>query len=135
MTSFCEITMSLQKVKGQFGGMCDLQRLQWIGIRVKGCDLLLEIKTHLKVTHVPELKSNLMHIHCDLTRWRHTQINFKPVLIFIGLAQLHFCFAHKNNYWVIIDCHTSVILHLGEDKILIYLIKTECWPNTSYFLI
>ena len=63
------------------------------------------------------------------------QINFKAVLIFIDLAQLHFCLAYKNIHWAFIDCHTPVILQLGEDKILIYLIKIEFWPNTSYFLI
>ena len=63
------------------------------------------------------------------------QINFKAVLIFIDRAQLHFWLAYKNSHWAITDCHTTVILQLGEDKILIYLIKIEFWPNTSYFLI
>ena len=74
------------------------------------------------------------------TSWPHRmmsnpQINFKAVLIFIDLVQLHFCLAYKNMHWAFIDCHTPVILQLGEDKILIYLIKIEFWPNTTYFLI
>ena len=53
-----------------------------------------------------------------------------------SLEQLYIVYQKfKNSHWVIIDCHTPVILQLGEDKILIYLIKTECWPNTSYSLI
>ena len=63
------------------------------------------------------------------------QINFKAVLIFIDLAQLYFCLAYRNSHWAFIDCHTPVTLQLGEDKILIYPIKIEFWPNTSYFLI
>ena len=61
------------------------------------------------------------------------QINFKAVLIFIDLAQLHFCLAYINSHWAFIDCHTPVILQLGEDKMLIYLIIIELWSNTSYF--
>ena len=63
------------------------------------------------------------------------QINFKAVLIFIELAQLHFCLAYQNCHWAFIDCHAPVILQLWEDKILIYPIKIEFWSNTSYFLI
>ena len=64
----------------------------------------------------------------------HPQINFKAVLSFIDLARLHFCSAHKSSHRVTIDCHTPVILQLGEDKLLKYLSKTECWPLPSYFL-
>ena len=102
---------------------------------VRGWDFLLEVNRQLKVTHAQELTSDLMQTHCDLTGWRHSQINFKSVLIFIDLAQLHFSLAYQNSHWAIIDHHTQVILQLGEDKILIYLIKKECWPNTSYFVI
>ena len=65
------------------------------------------------------------------------QINFKAVLIFVDLAQLHFwhCLAYKNSHWTFTNCDTPVILQMGDDKILIYLIKIEFWPNTSYFLI
>ena len=63
------------------------------------------------------------------------QINFKAVLTFTDLAQLQFCLASKNSHRVFIDCHAPVILQLGKDKILIYLIKIEFWPNTSCFLI
>ena len=76
-----------------------------------------------------------MQTNRDLTGWRHSQINFESVWIFIDLAQLQFCLACKNSHWAIIDCHTPVILQLGEDKILIYLIEIEFWPITSYFLI
>ena len=76
-----------------------------------------------------------MQTNCDLTWWRHNQINFESVWIFIDLAQLHFCLAYKNSHLAIIDCHTPVILQLGEDKILIYLSKRKFWPNTPYFLI
>ena len=56
-------------------------------------------------------------------------------MTFIDLAQLHFCLAYKNSHWAIIDRHTQVILQLGEDKILIYLINIEFRQNTSYFWI
>ena len=79
---------------------------------VRGLDFSLEVKMQLKVTHVPELTPDLMQTHCDLTGWCHTQINFKFVLIFIDLAQLHFCLAYKNSHWAIIYCLTSVILQL-----------------------
>ena len=102
---------------------------------VRGWDFSLEVKTQLKITHAQELTSDLMQTHHDLTAWRHSQINFKSVLIFIDLAQLHFCLAYKNSHWAIIDCHTPVILQLGEDQTLIYLIKREFWSSTSYFWI
>ena len=93
---------------------------------VRGWDFSLGVKTQLKVTHAPKLTSDLMQTHRDLIGRHHTQINFKAVLIFIDLAQLHFCLPYKNSHWIIIDCHTPVILQLVEDKILIYLIKSEC---------
>ena len=102
---------------------------------VRGWDILLEVKMQLKVTHAQELTSDLIKTHRDLTGWHHRQINFKSVFILIDLAQLHFCLTYQNSQWAIIDCHTPVILQLGEDKILIYLIKRECWPNNSYFII
>ena len=102
---------------------------------VRGWDFSLAVKTQLKVTHAPELASDLMQTHRDLTGWRHTQSNFEPVLIFIDLAQLHFCLDYKNSHWTIIDCHISVNLYLAKDKMLIYLINKECWPNTLFFLI
>ena len=46
-----------------------------------------------------------------------------------------FLLGSQNGHWALIDCHTPVILQLGKDKILIYLIKIEFWPNISYFLI
>ena len=52
-----------------------------------------------------------------------TPYNFKAVLIFIDLAQLHFCLAHKNSHRVIFDRRTSVNLQVVEDKMLIYLDK------------
>ena len=103
--------------------------------KVRGWDFSLEVKTHLEVTHAQELTYDLMQTNCDLTGWHHSQINLESVWIFIDLAQLHFCLAYKNSHWAIIDCHTPVILQLGEDKILIYLSKREFWPNTSYLLI
>ena len=39
---------------------------------VRGWDMRLEVKMQLKVTHAPELTSDLIHTHCDLTAWRHT---------------------------------------------------------------
>ena len=75
-----------------------------------------------------------MQTHCDLTAWHHTQINVKPDLVSIDLAQLDFCLAYKNSSRDGIDCHTQVILQLSEDKLSIYLMKRESWPNTSYFL-
>ena len=101
---------------------------------VRGWDFKLEVKMQLRFTHTPELTSGLMQTHCDLRGWCHTQMNFKPVLIFIDLAQLHFWLAYKNSQRVIIDCHTPVISQLGEDKVFIYLIKREYWPNTLYCL-
>ena len=74
-----------------------------------------------------------MQINRDLTGWHHSQINFKSVWIFIDLVQLHICLVYKSSHWAIIDCHTPVILQLGDDNILIYLTKREFWPNTSYF--
>ena len=85
--------------------------------------------------HAQEFTSDLIQTHRDLTGWRHKQIDFKSVLIFLDSAQVHFCSAYTNSHWAIIDCHTPVILQLGEDKILIYLSKREFWPNTSYVLI
>ena len=74
-----------------------------------------------------------LHLHA-YSSWHqkmsHPQINFKAVLIFDDLTQLHFCLAHKNSHRVIFDCHTQVILHLRGDKLLNYLIEKECWPNT-----
>ena len=98
-------------------------------------DFSLEVKTQLKVTHAQELPSDLMQTYRDLTGWRHSQISFKSVLVFLYLAQLHFCLSYKSSHWAIIDCHTPVILQLEEDKMLIYLSKREFWPSTSYFLI
>ena len=99
---------------------------------VRGWDFSLEVKTQLEVTHAQKLSSDLMQTNCDLTGWRHSQINFESVWIFIDLAQLHFCLAYKNSHWAIIDRNTPVILRLGENKILINLSKREFWP---YFLI
>ena len=62
------------------------------------------------------------------------KINFKPDLVFIDLVQPEFCLAYKNSSWDSIDCHTPVILQLGDDKLSIYLMKRESWPNASYFL-
>ena len=77
-----------------------------------------------------------MNTHRNLKEWRQTlPINFKAVLIFIDLAQLHFCLAYKNSHWAFSDCHTPVILQMGEDKVVIYQIKIEFWQNNSYFLI
>ena len=91
---------------------------------VRGWDFSLQVKTQLEVTHAQELTSDLMHTNRDLTRWRHSQINFESVWIFIDLAQLHFCLAYKNSHWAIIDCHTPVILQLGKDKInILYVSK------------
>ena len=50
---------------------------------VRGYYFLLEIKTQWKVPHAPKLTSDLMQTHCDHAGWYHTQINIKPVLIFI----------------------------------------------------
>ena len=96
---------------------------------VRGWDFSLEVKTQLELTHAQQLTSDLMQTNRDLTGWRHSQINFESVWIFIHLAQLHFCLAYKNSHWAIIGCHTPVILQLGEDKILIYLSKREFWPK------
>ena len=63
---------------------------------VRGWDFSLEGKTQLKVTNAQELTSDLMLTHRDLTGWRHSQINFNSVLIFIDLAQLYFSLANKN---------------------------------------
>ena len=46
-------------------------------------------------------------------------------MIFFYFVQLHFCFAHKNSHWAIIDSYTPVILQLREDKMLIYLESKE----------
>ena len=69
---------------------------------------------------------------CGMTS--HLQNNFKAVLIFIDLAQLYFCLDHRNGHRVIIDCHTSGILQLEDDKLSNYLIKRECWLKPLYFL-
>ena len=52
---------------------------------------------------------------------------FQAVLIFIDLAQVHFCLAHKNSHWacIIIDYHTPLIFRLAEEKTLIYLIRRD----------
>ena len=71
----------------------------------------------MKVTHASEMTSDLMQTHYDLTAWRHTQVNFKPDLVFIDLAQLVFCLAYELSRWGGIDCHTPVILQLSEDKL------------------
>ena len=34
---------------------------------VRGWEVRLEVKTQLKVTLAPELTSDLIHTHCDLT--------------------------------------------------------------------
>ena len=39
---------------------------------VKGWNMRLEVKVQLKVTHAPELTSDLKHTHCDLTARHHT---------------------------------------------------------------
>ena len=127
--------MSMYEVQGSVPGHVWPSEVTMNMHEVRGWDFSLEVKMQLKVTHAQELTSDLMQTHRDLTGWRHSQINFKSVLIFIDLAQLHFCLAHKNSHWTLIDCRTPVILQLGEDKILIYLIKIEFWPNTSYFVI
>ena len=135
MTSFCEVTMCYvwdqRSVPGHVWPSEDTINIH----EVRGWDFSLEVKRQLEVTHAQELTSDLMQTNLDLTWWRHSQINFESVWIFIDLAQLHFCLAYKNSNWAIIDCHTPVILQLGEDKILFYLSKREFWPNTSYFLI
>ena len=59
-----------------------------------------------------------MQTHHDLTAWRHTQINVKPDLVFIDLAQLVFRLAYKNNHWDGIDCHTPVILQLSGGQVI-----------------
>ena len=102
---------------------------------VRGHDFVLELKCNHKVTHAPELTADLMQTHHDLTAWRHTQINVKPDLVFIDLAQLFFCFLSAKIAWNGIDFHTPVILQLSKDKLSIYLMKRENWPNVSYILI
>ena len=78
--------------------------------------------------------------------WPHTHLlwplrvvshpkSISKLLIFVDLAQLHFCLTYKNSHRFIIDCHTPVTFQLGEDKILIYLIRRNNWQNTSYVLI
>ena len=136
VTSSCEVTISLHEVRGQFVCICDLQLRFW---PLKKNPYLLShaySSCLLKVTRALELTYDLMHTHRDLTEWRQTlKLISKLFWFFIDLAQLHFCLAYKNSHWAFIDCHTPVILQLGEDKILIYLIEIEFWPNTSYFLI
>ena len=88
---------------------------------VKGWDFSLDVKIQLKVTHAPALTSDLIQSYRDLTGWRHTQINFRPVFIFIDLAQLQFYLACKNSQWVIIDWNTSVILQRVGDKMLKFI--------------
>ena len=110
--------MRMHEVIGQFQGTCepgvwpseDTMNMH----EVRGWDFSLEVKTQLEVTHAHELTSDLMQTNRDLTGWRHRQINFESVLIFIDLAQLHFCLAYRNSHWAIIDCHTPVILQLAN---------------------
>ena len=99
---------------------------------VRGWDMMWKVKTQLKATHSPKLIFDLRHTHCDLSAWRHTLNNFKAALIFIDLAQLHFCMAHKNSLRVIIDCHTPVNLQLGEIQMLLYLITCKRQILTKY---
>ena len=137
VTSSCEVTMSLHEVIGQFWGKYDLQ-LHLTSYKksqpLTSCICIVTSEGQMcpRIDLWPHAYSSWPH---RITS--HPQINFKAVLIFIDLAQLHFCLDYKNSHRVIIDCHTPVILQLGEDSMLIYLIKREFWPNrpTSHFLI
>ena len=126
--------MSMHEVRGQFQGTCGLQKARWICTRSEVGIFRWRSKRNWRSHMHKNWPLTLMQTHRVLTGWRHSQINFKSVLIFIDLAQLHFCLDHKTSHWAFIDRHTPVILQLGEDKILSYLSKREFWANTSYFL-
>ena len=99
---------------------------------VKGWDMTLEVKTQLNVTNAPKMTSNLIPTHRDLIAWRHTLKLVSNCINFHWLGATSFFPAYKNSHQVIIDCHTPVVLQLGEDKMWIYLIKREFWskPHT-----
>ena len=49
----------------------------------------------LEVTRAQELTADLMQTNRDLTGWRHSQINFESVWIFIDLAKCIFAWLTK----------------------------------------
>ena len=137
-----EITLRMWRHPVKSGRVCKRSKVDfrarmtsWSPDEVRGRDFVLALTVLWKVTKALELTSDLLTIHYSFKGWRHTQSKLKNDLIFIDLAQLHFCLAYKIGHWFSFDSHTSVILQLGDDKLSIHLIKRKSWPNTPYFLI
>ena len=114
VTSSCEVTMSLHEVKGQFLCMCNLQlRFDLYQKIPTSCIFIVTSEGHTcpGTDLWPHAYSSWPH-----RLMANLQINFKAVLIFNELAQLHFSLAYKNSHWAIIGCHTPVILQLGKKR-------------------
>ena len=121
VTSSCEVTISLQR-----------SEVNSCACVTSNC-ILTSNKKSQPLTSSTFIVSSEGHTCPGTDLWPHgcaswphritsnPQMNFKAVLIFTDLAQLHFCLAYRNSHWAFIDCHTQVILQLGEDEILIYL--------------
>ena len=99
---------------------------------VRGWDMKLESKCNWK-SHMP-LKWLLTSCLPIVTSSQHVVTNFK--LFWFSLTWCNCIFARLKNKatkWLLI-VNTSDFA-TGEDKMWIYLIKRECWPNTSCFVI
>ena len=90
----------------------------------------------LKVMRALELTPDLIHTHRDRTEWRQTVKSISK-LFWFSLTWHNCIFAWLTKiatHWLLTVTH-QWFCNWGKDKILIYLIKIEFWPNTSYFLI
>ena len=86
---------------------------------VRGWDKTLEFKMQMKVTHAPELTSDLMHTHRDLTRWCCTLKWINSYFDFCWLGATAFLLGSQkrplSRYWL---SHTSDFRTCA---------KTRCW--------